>query len=231
VASPRGAFAFSPQARAGRSAVDWGRARSALATRSIDDGRMTIVAGYNWYLKRELKKMVQAWREQMGAALARGGEGLRVCGNAFWVGTRHRDGFLAYERDLDIALENQKILGLCTYPLAASSSTDVLEVTRSHQLTAVRRGGEWHYIEASRSPIVHSLTLREMEVLTWVARGKSAWEIGKILGISKRTVDEHARSAAHKLGAANRAEASAIAVSRRIIDLNSQKARAPALSS
>jgi hypothetical protein len=42
------------------------------------------------------------------------------------------------------------------------------------------------------------------EVLTWVAMGKSVWEIGEILAITKRTADAHARAAFLKLGAANR---------------------------
>ena len=56
------------------------------------------------------------------------------------------------------------------------------------------------------------LTQREVEVLTWVAKGKSAWEIGEILHIAKRTVDEHAQTAVRKLDAANRVNAVAIAV-------------------
>jgi DNA-binding CsgD family transcriptional regulator len=63
-----------------------------------------------------------------------------------------------------------------------------------------------------------SLTAREREVLTWISIGKSAWEIGEILGIAKRTVDEHAQTAARKLGAANRAQAVAIAVRDRLIE-------------
>ena len=56
------------------------------------------------------------------------------------------------------------------------------------------------------------LTTREREVLQWIANGKSALEIGEILAISKRTVDEHTQSALRKLGAANRAQAVAIAL-------------------
>jgi DNA-binding CsgD family transcriptional regulator len=63
-----------------------------------------------------------------------------------------------------------------------------------------------------------SLTAREREVLTWISLGKSAWEIGEILGIAKRTVDEHAQTASRKLGAANRTQAVAIAVRDRLID-------------
>ena len=63
----------------------------------------------------------------------------------------------------------------------------------------------------------HSLTSRELEVLTWVARGKSAWEIGEILNIAKRTVDEHVQTAVRKIGAVNRTHAVALAVRDQII--------------
>ena len=63
------------------------------------------------------------------------------------------------------------------------------------------------------------LTAREREVLAWVANGKSAWEIGGILSIGKRTVDEHAQTAFRKLGAVNRTHAVAIALRDGIIDL------------
>jgi LuxR family quorum sensing-dependent transcriptional regulator len=49
-----------------------------------------------------------------------------------------------------------------------------------------------------------NLTARECEVLTWVAQGKYAWEIGEILGIAKRTVDEHIQTVMRKIGAVNR---------------------------
>jgi LuxR family quorum sensing-dependent transcriptional regulator len=57
-----------------------------------------------------------------------------------------------------------------------------------------------------------SLTAREREVMTWVAQGKSAREIAKILHITKRTVDEHVHSTVRKLGASNRTHAVAVAL-------------------
>lgn len=51
------------------------------------------------------------------------------------------------------------------------------------------------------------LTRRERECLVWASRGKSDWEIGKILSISMRTVDVHVTNAKRKLNAANRAQA------------------------
>jgi DNA-binding CsgD family transcriptional regulator len=61
------------------------------------------------------------------------------------------------------------------------------------------------------------LTPREREVLSWVAEGKTAWEIGEILNIAKRTVDEHIKNTCRKLDAVNRPQAVAIAVRDRII--------------
>ena len=61
--------------------------------------------------------------------------------------------------------------------------------------------------------------MRECEVLRWVANGKSAWEIGEILHITKRTVDEHVQTGVRKLGAVNRTHAVAIALRDGIIKL------------
>ena len=63
-----------------------------------------------------------------------------------------------------------------------------------------------------------SITPREREVLTWAAAGKSAWEIGEILHISKRTVDGHCGRAAVKLNATTRVQAVAYAVKYRLIE-------------
>jgi DNA-binding CsgD family transcriptional regulator len=65
----------------------------------------------------------------------------------------------------------------------------------------------------------HPLTAREREVLAWTASGKSAWEIGEILGIAKRTVDEHAQTAVRKLGAANKIQAVVFAIRDGLIDV------------
>ncbi len=58
----------------------------------------------------------------------------------------------------------------------------------------------------------YSLTAREIEVLAWVARGKSASAIGEMLHITKRTVDAHVSSIVSKIGAVNRTQAVAIAI-------------------
>ena len=44
-----------------------------------------------------------------------------------------------------------------------------------------------------------SLSPRECECLEWAAQGKTAWEIGRILGITRRTVGFHLENAKAKL--------------------------------
>ena len=51
------------------------------------------------------------------------------------------------------------------------------------------------------------LTDRELQVLTWVARGKSSSDIATILGISERTVNFHLDNAMRKAGVATRVQA------------------------
>lgn len=52
-----------------------------------------------------------------------------------------------------------------------------------------------------------ALSEREIEALSWSARGKTSGEIATILGLSKRTVDFHIDHAREKLGVATRVEA------------------------
>ena len=51
------------------------------------------------------------------------------------------------------------------------------------------------------------LTVRESEVLLWIAKGKTNRDIGEILGLSTRTVNKHLETIYVKLGVENRASA------------------------
>jgi len=55
------------------------------------------------------------------------------------------------------------------------------------------------------------LTLRERDVLGWLARGKSNAEIGLILGITTATVGKHLEWIYPKLGVENRTAAASFA--------------------
>jgi DNA-binding CsgD family transcriptional regulator len=54
---------------------------------------------------------------------------------------------------------------------------------------------------------VPALTPRELESQRWTMEGKTAWEVGVILGISERTAVLHVNNATHKLGCVNKHQA------------------------
>jgi len=70
-----------------------------------------------------------------------------------------------------------------------------LQLLAAHALTAADR---------LLSPKLHKddlpkLTKRELDVLSWTAQGKTAWEVSVILGMSEKTVNFHLGNAMRKL--------------------------------
>jgi DNA-binding response OmpR family regulator len=76
---------------------------------------------------------------------------------------------------------------------------DVLAAVISARLARVARSAVW--------PKHIGLREREVETLTWAARGKTFGEIAEILGLSKRTVEFHLENARRRLGVATRTQA------------------------
>ena len=87
---------------------------------------------------------------------------------------------------------------------------EVLTAIINARLAGVARSELW--------PKLVQLNDREVETLTWVARGKTSAEIAQILGLTKRTVDFHIDNARTKLGAATRTQAVIKAATGRLID-------------
>jgi DNA-binding response OmpR family regulator len=87
---------------------------------------------------------------------------------------------------------------------------DMLAAIISARLAGVARMNVW--------PTTIALNEREVEVLTWAARGKTSAEIAKILGLTKRTIDFHIDNAREKLSAATRTEAVLKAATGRLIE-------------
>jgi DNA-binding CsgD family transcriptional regulator len=190
-------------------------------------GHIEILQGTEWYLKGDqfdLKRITSGWSEKLSGALARGYEGMRVSGNAFWFESKHWKEFCEYEHELDRSLAGQQMIVLCTYSLRASRAVDILDVARAHQCTIARRNGDWEFLEtpeltqAKREikklhgaldilsrpfPDHELLTPRERVTLAQIVRGASSKEAARALGIGPRTVETHRENIMRKLGAKN----------------------------
>jgi DNA-binding NarL/FixJ family response regulator len=116
--------------------------------------------------------------------------------------------FLTALTDRDNELKGRR-LGADDY-VTKPIDFEVLDTILAARLAGVARTG--------LLPNLAKLNDREVEVLTWVARGKTSAEIAQIVGLTKRTIDFHIDNARTKLGAATRTEAVIKANSGRLIE-------------
>lgn len=64
-----------------------------------------------------------------------------------------------------------------------------------------------HNLYSQKDASQPRLSRREVECLTWASKGKTTWEISRVLDISEHTVNFHLRNANSKLGTINRRQA------------------------
>lgn len=88
-----------------------------------------------------------------------------------------------------------------------------------HDETCLHMAGIYFHAKLERLRARHAprlaaqkMTPRERECLSWVAAGKTDWEISQILNISEQTAHEYVQNALMKLKATTRAQAVATAI-------------------
>jgi len=74
-----------------------------------------------------------------------------------------------------------------------------LQLLASHAMVAADRLLSRKLSERAVVPLP-KLTRREVDVLSWTAQGKTAWEVSVILGMSEKTVNFHLGNTMRKLG-------------------------------
>ncbi|WP_306456382.1 helix-turn-helix domain-containing protein [Pseudomonas sp. LJDD11] len=72
---------------------------------------------------------------------------------------------------------------------------------------------------ASDTPLPVRLTHKELETLHWVIRGKTAWEIARILGRSEAVINFHQGNIRRKFGVCNMRTALVKAIEMGIVSL------------
>src|SRR6266446_2078701 len=118
----------------------------------LADHSIEIVAARDWYLQDgtfDLNRVVRGWNEKLASASARGYAGVRVTGDTAWLEKKDWKDFCEYEESLNLAVVNQRLAVLCTYPLAACGAAEILDVAGTHQFAVTRRRGSWDVIETA----------------------------------------------------------------------------------
>ena len=116
----------------------------------LSSGNIEILNGLDWYLDNgvfNLEKVLSAWVAKLDRALALGYEGMRVSGDTFWLREKDWKDFSVYEKKLNDSIKGRPMNLLCTYSLAKSGASEVLDVVQLHQFAIARRQGEWKFIE------------------------------------------------------------------------------------
>lgn len=147
-------------------------------------------------------------------------------------------------------LDEQRAAGLCsgvTYPVfTPSGAWGMLSLASprryrpSETLTWTQHAGAalathlheavWRIVRREHAPLgAPVLTPRERECLRWVARGKTSWEIGRILTISEHGVVFHLRSVMRKFDVSSRHRAAKLASDYGLLD-DETGAASPAVS-
>jgi DNA-binding CsgD family transcriptional regulator len=160
---------------------------------------------FTWSELRESRALLPAQRQLFDEAAALGlrhgftvpihmtggGEGLVALASD--VGTREFDAAIAHHR------HDLHLLALHFHAL------------HEQACRTQRAGGQ----DAPHPDI--EVTSREAECLLWTARGKSAWEAARVLGITERTVNFHVENARRKLNAQTKTQAVAQAILQNLI--------------
>lgn len=97
------------------------------------------------------------------------------------------------------------------FSLASNAQLERREAVLAH-FCSIYFGSKLERFLGPANPCQPILTQREHDCLRWVARGKTDWEIGCILGISHYTAAQHITSVMRKLNASNRTHAVAVAL-------------------
>jgi DNA-binding NarL/FixJ family response regulator len=92
-------------------------------------------------------------------------------------------------------------------------------VSTGRALRAAREAAERAASQGPEEPaadlcVTYGLTTRELEVLEWLAKGKTNRDIADILGMSPRTVNKHLEHIYEKLGVETRSAATSIVLTR-----------------
>jgi signal transduction histidine kinase len=133
-------------------------ARSALKDavpdldRYLADSSLEFTSARGWFLKGgtfDGKRVTGGFYENLARASARGYPGMRVAGDTTWLLKKDWRDWCDYEDGLNEVIGNQRLVGLCSYPLAACGAVEILDVVRTHQFALARRHGNWEVVETA----------------------------------------------------------------------------------
>jgi len=176
---------------------------------SIDNAPQSYMAAYSDLQNFKIDPVMQHCKRQSVPIIWDQGTYVTAdVGEKWEVQAQH-----GYETGIALALHMPEgrhfALGVVRDQPLPSEAGALTRLVADVQLFAVyAQEAAFRFLVSERSqPETPGLTPRELEGLKWTMAGKTAWEVGAILGISERTAVLHINNAMHKLGCINKHQA------------------------
>ena len=174
-----------------------------LSTRPV--GWRELYEARGWSL---IDPILKALMDSMGAATwmeLLAGKRLDLCQQEMLreaAAHEMRDGFAVPIREAGGSVGMVNLAGYAVHLAAAPRTALTIACVYVYQRLCALTGAARH--RASRPK---PLSPREIEILGWITKGKSDWQIGQILAISNKTVNYHIENVKRKFGVATRVQA------------------------
>lgn len=163
--------------------VQWFDAHGLGPTDPVHRASHATAAGFHWHEIERLVALTPTDRRVLDRASAHGiGDGLTIPSHI----PGEQRGSCSFATKSGVELDGAAL------PMAQLAGTFAFEAARK-------------LLDPAPSAELAHLTPRQLECIKWVARGKTDWEISRILCVSSATVTEHLRNARDRCDAPTRA--------------------------
>ncbi|WP_410509163.1 PAS domain S-box protein [Methanosarcina hadiensis] len=118
----------------------------------LEKGQIEIILYKDWHSGAESpdpEKTIKNWVGKADYALANGYDGLRLVQDTSWLKNDWKS-LIGYEEKLDLAIENRRIIALCTYPSGKFDTGETIHAALNHQFVLVKKEGNWEKVENPR---------------------------------------------------------------------------------
>lgn len=117
----------------------------------LASNQLAIISYREWYFSSGVfnpQKSFDNWAARAQCAKANGFSGTRTTGNPFWLQSEEDwTRFLDYEHIVNRAIETQRVISLCTYPVDICNSKNMLSTLASHHAMLLSHGDEWKCLD------------------------------------------------------------------------------------
>jgi PAS domain S-box-containing protein len=132
----------------------------------IANGQMVILDYKEWYHTLEksgYSNLLEGLIGQEKSARKKGFEGLRISGDASWLGSEDWGQFQKFESDLFEGMGKYHIVYLCSYFLDSCTVSDIAEVVNNHESILFEQAGKWVFKDSMKTNrILHLLESSEI---------------------------------------------------------------------